>query len=124
MSTRYFVEWQEGENTIQQGFAFGVGALELWHKLINAESNGGSDISGASIRYLGPNGERCPETSVSSTFSKVVGEAVGVKPPKSRLAVGLCASCGAGGLLLAVLNALRGCKVFRPIREKNVSPVA
>lgn len=59
MSTRYRVEWLEGETTITQGFAFQPWAFELWARLVAAESSdGGSDIKGASLTYLGPNGER------------------------------------------------------------------
>jgi len=59
MSTRYRVEWLEGETTISQGFAFQTGAFDLWARLVASEaSDGGSDIKGATLTYLGPNGER------------------------------------------------------------------
>lgn len=74
MATRYKVEWLEGETEISQGFAFQSGALEFWARLVASEaSDAGAGITSAVLRYLGPNGERNLEESVSSTFSKVVG---------------------------------------------------
>lgn len=60
MATRYNVEWIEnGETAITQGFAFREGAYELWDRLCAVEaSDNGAAITGATLRYMGPNGER------------------------------------------------------------------
>ena len=48
-----------------------MNALELWERLVASErSDVGSGITGATLRFLGPNGERHEELEVSSTFSK------------------------------------------------------
>lgn len=75
MSTRYMVEWQENGEPLQRGFAFAVGAFELFGRLVASEgSDTGSGITGAALRYLGPNGERHEEPiEVSPTFSKGCG---------------------------------------------------
>lgn len=68
MATRYMVEWLEGETTITQGFAFQPGAFEFWARLVASEaSDGGSGITGAVLRYLGPNGERAPDPPFSDS---------------------------------------------------------
>jgi hypothetical protein len=76
MSTRYVVEWVEnGDTVITQGFAFRPGAVDLWERLICCESSdSGSGITGATIRYMGPNGERAEKDQVSSTFPKGGGD--------------------------------------------------
>lgn len=64
MSTRYVVEWKEGEKPMSRGFAFGSGALDLWGRLVASERAGeGESITGATLRFLGPNGEREPDCS-------------------------------------------------------------
>lgn len=72
MATRYQVEWIEnGDTPISRGFAFQTNALDLWARLVASErSDVGSGITGATLRFLGPNGERHEELEVSSTFSK------------------------------------------------------
>ena len=74
MSTRYVVSWVGdcGEPR-QRGFAFQPAACDLWRDLVNAEGKGQAGVSGASLAYLGPNGERSPEVEVSPAFSKAVG---------------------------------------------------
>lgn len=83
MATRYMVSWvgASGEPK-SRGFAFQHGAFDLWRVLVNNEGAGAFGVSGASLAYLGPNGERSSDLEVSFTFSKVAGEAVGVEPPK------------------------------------------
>lgn len=86
MATRYLVTWLGATGELKwRGFAFQGGALDLWRVLIESEYVGAGGCSCASVAYLGANGERFPEDEkVSSTFSKVAGEAVGVEPPKSN----------------------------------------
>lgn len=62
MSTRYKVEWSDGDTEMSQGFAFQPGAFEFWARLVASEaSDSGAGISAAVLRYMGPNGERNPE---------------------------------------------------------------
>lgn len=62
MATRYLVEWCKKNERFSRGFSFRVGALELWADLTEKEvKDEKSGIFNASIRYLGPNGERFKE---------------------------------------------------------------
>lgn len=84
VATRYVVSWVgDCGKPLERRFAFMPGAVDFWQDLVNAEIRGVAGVSGAGLTYLGPNGERMPESEVSPAFSKAVGEAVGGNPPKN-----------------------------------------